>query len=76
MQLRETTNLKEIKQTNQTALTFCVILQTNKKPQNCALNKTLVYTRPITGMQFHNFFYLILQKEKNCGHGNSLLQHT
>ena len=33
MQLSETTKIKEIKQTNQTALTFCVILQTNKKPQ-------------------------------------------
>ena len=33
MQLSETTKLKEIKQTNQMALTVCVILQTNKKPQ-------------------------------------------
>ena len=33
MQLSETTKIKEIKQTNQTALIFCVILQTNKKPQ-------------------------------------------
>ena len=33
MQLSETTKLKEIKQTNQAALTFRVILQTNKDPQ-------------------------------------------
>ena len=47
MQLSETTKLKEIKQTNQTALTFCAILQTNEKPQlkthteeNISLHKT------------------------------------
>ena len=45
----------------------------DKKPRTDWI--ILVYTGTIAGKHFSHFFHLILQKEKQCGHMNSLLQH-